>query len=130
MPRTTGVSSRTTLCWSLVKPSERAVSLIFCLLPMGLRRSVILSLADMGRVLQFPHPGNERIHRRPAQAGDLLGAFEALERLYGGPGDIDGVGGAERFAQHVMDARQFQNGADATSGHDTGSGRRGLEQDF
>src|SRR5882672_4773905 len=85
----------------------------------------------MGRDRLGPQQVGRRnlLDRLAAAAGDVLGALQRPKPVDRGVDDVDGVRGAERFGQDVLDAGGLDHGPDGPAGDDAGSRRGGLQHD-
>jgi len=63
-----------------------------------------------------------------AGSQDLVAGAELGQRLQGGVHHVGVVGRTHRLGEHVTDTDGFADGADATTGDDTGTWRGGLEE--
>src|SRR3569833_1348022 len=88
----------------------------------------ILALGGQGSVDNALR--NEVADLLAAQASDVGSALELLEGLDRRPGGVYLVRRAERLGENVLDAGQFEDRADGTTGDESGTGRRGLEKDL
>src|SRR3712207_3719753 len=119
-----------------LSPSERSVCRWLGLVPIADRIWVTLSRVVVDSAISGPlsrtraqHGGRGDVLQGQAAAGrDLLGTDEVLQRLHGGVHDVDRVRRAEALRQHVVDAGALEDGADRTTGDDTGTGAGRLEQ--
>src|SRR5207302_678206 len=69
------------------------------------------------------------LDRLAAAAGNVLGALQRAQAVDRGVDDVDGVRGAERLGQDVLDAGGLDHGPDGAAGDDAGSRRGGLQHD-
>src|SRR5437763_13761700 len=69
------------------------------------------------------------LDRLAAAAGNVLGSLQRAQAVDRGVNDVDGVRGAERLGQDVLDAGGLDHGPDGAAGNDAGSRRGGLEHD-
>src|ERR1044071_5750366 len=129
MPRTCGVSSRSTDWRILRRPRESSVARWFCLPPIALLTWVILRVATgsprtlRGRGTVAQHLGGSDVLERQAATGrDLLGPLDLLQRGHRGVHDVDRVVAAQRLAQDVVDAGALQHGTHRATGDDAGTG--------
>src|SRR5829696_7294723 len=131
MPRISGRFSLTTVSWTRLSPSDRMVWRWLSLDPISDRVWVTLrrAMSDPPERPRPEHAGRGHVlQRQAATARDLLRADQGLQRGDRGVHDVDRVVRAERLGQHVVDAGALQHGAHRTTGDDTGTGARRLEQ--
>src|SRR5699024_9903473 len=69
------------------------------------------------------------LDRETATSCHGLRLLELLERVDGGPHDVDLVGRAERLGEHVVHSGALEDGAHRTAGDHTGAGGGGAQQD-
>src|SRR5712692_6380405 len=105
MPRTAGVSWRSTTCCILRKPSPRIVCRMSSVQPMKLTTHLIRTVP----ALFFPAfwapaffwPATDFFHGLRTCFRHLRGVFQPKERRKGGLDDVVRVGGADGFREHV-----------------------------
>jgi hypothetical protein len=73
--------------------------------------------------------GDERIGGDSATRGHFVGTLQTLQSVDGGASDVDGIRGAERLGEHVVDSGFFEDDASGTTGDDAGTGRGRLQHD-
>src|SRR5690606_21842968 len=130
-PRTSGLSSRTTVCRFLRSPRGRNAPPGLSLVPRLLQRRALygcaMSAPPPSTHAQHPSRGNV-LERQTAASGHLLRALQALQGRDRGVHDVDRVVAAERLGQHVVDAGALQHSTHRATRDDTGTGAGRTQQ--
>src|SRR5262249_34554775 len=108
---------------SRVSPRPRKVSRTRWVHPIGLRRSVTLSMRDSVIVLSA-----DLFDRLAAQRGDVLGHAQIAERLHRGLDHVVWVIGADAFGEHIAHAGELDHRAHAAPGDHAGAVRGWTQQ--
>src|SRR4051794_8245866 len=113
------------------RPRLRRVSRWLRLPPISDRVWVTLRrpMSGTSRSTSLEQCGRSHVLEGQATArSDRLGTLEPTQRIDGRMHDVDGVVGAERLAEYVMDAGALQDGAHRTTGDDAGTGTRRTQE--
>src|SRR5215813_1938678 len=123
MPRIAGVSFKSTVLWSLVRPSPRMVSLCFCGRLVPLRTRVTFNLSAIIVSLSA-----EIVQRLATKTRRLVGRAEHLQRLDGRVDDVVRVRGADALGEDVLHPRDLEQRPDRAAGDDARAGAGRAQQ--
>src|SRR5579864_3891037 len=150
MPRTAGLSGSSRVWFILRKPSDSTVARIDGDAPIGLFIKVALMVSatrgrsggccravptlwrrlGLGRAVGRGQAlADDLLDLFAAQLSDLLSRLELLQRGQGRAHGVDGVVGAVRLGQDVLDPGGLDHSAHRAARDDAGARRRGLEHD-
>src|SRR5262245_10465550 len=142
MPRTAGVSSRSTVWCMRRKPRPRMVARMSSVQLMKLTTHLILtvppglaaffSLAIGGALgrSSLLRTAADFVHGLGAHLGDVAGVLQAEQRREGGLDDVMGIRSAQRLREHIVNSCHLHHFAYGTASDDAGAFGGRLEQNL
>src|SRR5215813_7464424 len=142
MPRTAGVSSRSTVWCMRRKPRPRMVARMSSVQLMKLTTHLILtvppglaaffSLAIGGALgrSSLLRTAADFVHGLGAHLGDVAGILQAEQRRKRGLDDVVRIRGAQRLREHVVNSRNLHDFAHRTASNHAGAFGGRLEQNL